>query len=259
MDEVSTDLVVGMSSRLGSTCGVLLDGVDLRVIDAHALTALLDEHKVIVVRGARLTSDEHLDLARRFGPLQLHPYLSDQRSGRPHVLVMEGARALADTFHSDESFLDAPPGTCVLQMHTLPDSGGATTWMDLEAAHAALPPEVREQLAGASAVHRTLDGDREARHPVVCAHPRTGNPALYVSRLYTCAIEGAGDDSAGFLGALLDHSENPAFACRLEWGPGDVVIWDNCCTSHRVADDFTTYRRVERVAGGGRRPERFGG
>ena len=172
---------------------------------------------------------------------------------------MEGPRALAHTFHTDETFLDTPPATCVLRMHALPESGGDTTWVNLEAAYAALPEEIQVRLAAADAVHRTLDGDSEARHPVVRSHPRTGRPALYVNRLYTCALDGAGSGTSGLLDELIDLSEDDAFTYRHAWTPGDIVVWDNCCTLHRVADDFTTYRRVERVAVAGGRPERFGG
>jgi Probable taurine catabolism dioxygenase len=241
---------------------VELHGIELTQLadtDVEVLLALLDEYKVVVVRGADLTPDEHIDLARRFGPLQLHPYLANLRSPQPHILVMEGTRALAHTFHTDESFLDKPPVTCVLRMHTLPRSGGDTTWINLEAAYAALPMGTQDRLAAARGVHRTLDGDRETRHPLVRVHPRTLRPALFVGRLYTCGVEGAGEDSEALLAALLEHSEDARFGCRLEWTPGDVVIWDNCCTLHRVADDFTTYRRVERVAVAGERPEPFGG
>lgn len=264
MAETGVASLGAIGRRLAPHCGVELEGVDMRQVvdaDATALVALLDEYKVIVVRGADLTPDEHLGLARQFGPLQLHPYLADFRSPHPHVLVMEGPRALASVFHSDESFLEAPPLTCVLRMHTLPESGGGdTTWINLEAAYEALPMRTRDRLKETCGIHRTLDGDREARHPVVRAHPRTGRPVLYVGRLYTRAIDGAGDDADALLTALLDHSEDSTFGCRLAWTPGDVVIWDNSCTLHRVADDFTTYRRVERVAAaGGGRPEPFGG
>jgi taurine dioxygenase len=248
-------------ARPGPGFGVELplgDFARIADLDVSVLVELLDEHKVIVVRGADITPDEHLDLARRFGPLQVHPYLAKLRSPQPHILVMEGPRALAYTFHSDETFLDEPPATCVLRVHSLPESGGDTTWVNLEAAYAALPKGIRDRLTKADAIHRTLDGDRQARHPVVRAHPRTGRPALYVNRLYTCALEGVGEAADALLDALIDLSEDVAFTYRHAWTPGDVVIWDNCCTQHRVTDDFNTYRRVERVAVGGGRPERFG-
>lgn len=240
--------------------GVEVAGLDLATLtdnDVKTLMALLDEHKVVVLRQAGLTPDEHVKLARLFGSIQLHPYLADLRSSQPYILVMEGTRALAHTFHTDESFLGAPPAVCLLRMHTMPQRGGNTTWIDLEMAYATLSEQIKVQLDGAWGVHRTLDGDREARHPVVRAHPRSARPSLYVNRLYTCRIEGAGGNAGRLLAALIEHSEQDRFAYRLEWTPGDVVIWDNCCTLHRVADDFTTYRRVERVAVGAELPKPF--
>lgn len=247
-------------SRLGPGPGVEVSGLAperLTGEDVEALTMLLDDHKLVVMRRADLTPEEHVALARQFGPIQLHPYLANLRSTQPHILVMEGTRALAHTFHTDESFLDAPPALCLLRMHTMPNSGGDTTWIDLEMAYAALPESTKRLISGAQGIHRTLDGDREVRHPLVRSHPRTARPALYLNRLYTCGIEGVGDEGTRLLGVLIEHSEDDRFACRLKWTQGDVAIWDNSCTMHRVADDFTTFRRVERVAVGAVRPRPF--
>lgn len=249
--------------RLGDGIGAQLCDVDLTRLsddDLTGLRALLDDYKVLVACDQFLTVEDHLTLARRFGRLQLHPYLATLRSPHPHVLVMEGPRALARTWHSDETFLDDPPSVCILRMEARPEVGGDTTWSDLERAWETLPDELQRRLTTLDAIHVTLDGDRSVRHPVVRIHPRTGRPCLFVNRLYTKHLVGVADDeSRMLLDQLFSHTEQAVFQCRFQWSVGSVAIWDNCCTQHRVLDDFATYRRVERVAVGGDRPRGFDG
>ena len=170
---------------------------------------------------------------------------------------MEGARPLAPVFHSDETFLDEPPAVCSLRVHAVAADGGDTEWVDLQAAYAALPPAAKQGLQGSEALHRTLDGDREVWHPLVCAHPRTGRACLYVNRLFTRVIRGVAPEHDLTLAYLLEHVERTQFRCRVSWRVGDVAFWDNSCTVHRVVDDFSTYRRTERVAVGTFRPSMF--
>ena len=57
--------------------------------------------------------------------------------------------------------------------------------------------------------------------------------SLFVDRLMTARIEGlAEDDSRKTLGALFDHAEQDAFVYEHVWQLGDVVMWDNRCTTH---------------------------
>jgi len=249
-------------TRMGPRCGVEVAGISLRepTVECIAtLTELLNRHKVVVVRAANLTVAEHVDLARRFGTVELHPYLANLRSPQPDVLVMEGSRALADIFHSDETFLAAPPSICLLRIEAVPGSGGDTQWINLEAAYDSLDAAAQHALHKADAIHQTLDGDRTARHPAVRFHPRTGRPALFINRLYTKAIDGPTGSSVPELASLLDQSEDPALGCQVQWDVGDFAIWDNCCSVHRVNNDFDSFRRVERVAVAAAEPLRFGG
>ena len=252
---------MGIATRLlGKVCGVEVAGIDLlrpRQADIASLIELLDAHKVVVVRDVHLTPEDHLELALRFGTLQLHPYLTDNRSEHPHILVMEGTRALAHTFHSDETFLARPPATCLLRIEAVPSSGGGTSWINLEAVYDSLSRVDQRRLADAVATHETLDGDCATSHPAVRAHPRTGRPALFINRLFTKSLGLQAGPDDGFLTRLLDCSEDSAYGCSTEWSAGDLAIWDNCCTLHRANNDFDTYRRVERIAVAGDRPARY--
>jgi taurine dioxygenase len=78
---------------------------------------------------------------------------------------------------------------------------------------------------------------QEATHDVVTLHPDTRKPLLYVNRLMTKRIEGIDEaESAALLDRLFDHAERPEFIYTHKWRPGDVLLWDNCCTIHARTD-----------------------
>jgi FtsP/CotA-like multicopper oxidase with cupredoxin domain len=44
--------------------------------------------------------------------------------------------------------------------------------------------------------------------------------------------------------ALMQFATQPQFVMRVQWSPGDLVIWDNRCTMHRATEfDDIAYRR----------------
>ncbi len=77
-------------------------------------------------------------------------------------------------------------------------------------------------------------------------HPETGQKALYLGH-HALGITGMDEaEGAALLAELLAHATQPAFTYAHRWRPGDLVMWDNCCTLHRaVANyDMNRYRRV---------------
>ena len=60
---------------------------------------------------------------------------------------------------------------------------------------------------------------------------------------------GMGDmESSAILSVLERHAQNPNFTCRWRWHEGDVVVWDERCTSHfAVRDPWDGPRSMRRV------------
>ena len=87
-------------------------------------------------------------------------------------------------------------------------------------------------------------------------HDDTGKKAVYVNRLMTVGVEGIPQAEAEpLLEALFDHAENPAFVYEHVWRVGDLLLWDNRCSSHARRDFPATERRLmlrTTVKGGGR-------
>jgi taurine dioxygenase len=52
------------------------------------------------------------------------------------------------------------------------------------------------------------------------------------------------DESADLLGKLFDHSEQRQFVYEHEWSLGDLLLWDNRCSTHARTDFASTERRL---------------
>src|SRR5215510_13626367 len=197
---------------LSPTIGAEIDGVDLRnALDdetiAEVRQALL-EYKVIFLRDQHITTEQHLDFARRFGALETHPF-APQKDGYPEVLLLEKNEHMGgyeNVWHSDVTWRLQPSLGSVLRAREVPELGGDTLFADMYAAYEGLDDEVRASLDGLRAVHdfthtfgRMLDAEAlaqrqkeypPAEHPVVRTHPETGRKALYVNAAFTSHVVG---------------------------------------------------------------------
>jgi taurine dioxygenase len=76
-------------------------------------------------------------------------------------------------------------------------------------------------------------------------HEETGRKAVYVNRLMTVGIEGMPQAEAEpLLEAVFDHAEKPEFVYEHVWRLGDLLLWDNRCSSHARRDFPSTERRL---------------
>ena len=73
----------------------------------------------------------------------------------------------------------------------------------------------------------------ECVHPVFRTNEDTGRKAVYVNRLMTVGIEGMPQEEAKpLLNAVFDHAEKQEFVYEHVWRMGDLLLWDNRCSSH---------------------------
>jgi taurine dioxygenase len=143
---------------------------------------------------------------------------------------------------------------------------GDTQFVSAAAAYSSLPGETKERLGRLKAVHRFWDRyvrerkiagsdvviseERRAQtpdvaHPIVRAHPFTGRNCLYVNEGFTIRIEGMAEkESTPLLQELFAHCTRPELVYRHQWREGDVVMWDNCATLHRVTVDYGSRPRL---------------
>jgi taurine dioxygenase len=114
-------------------------------------------------------------------------------------------------------------------------------------AYADLPPELKTRIEGLSANQvftgqygegvgrgeKIPDSSIQSIHPLVYTNPRTGDPVLFLSQLWTHSIVGYPDQESM---ALLDELEailyRPDCVYRHSWDPHDLVVWDNISVQH---------------------------
>jgi taurine dioxygenase len=244
-------------------------------VDGAWLGALLCEHRVLVLRDQHLTHAEQVALARSLGePTPAHPVVPGHPD-HPEILELDGALGGRNArWHTDVTFMPAPPAASVLVADAVPTTGGDTLWADLRSAYDRLAAPVRALVDQLVAVHRisplaywgepfdtALSRDDAADllasaatvppvvHPVVRVHPVTGRRSLFVNPGFTThVLDVSRTESEHLLRMLHEHSTQPELVLRHRWRDGDVVIWDNRATMHYAADDYgSTARRMRRV------------
>ena len=160
-------------------------------------------------------------------------------------------------FHHDMIHSEMPDKCTLLYSVEIPSTGGNTLFASGYAAYDTLDPAVRNKLEGRKAIHHynygsTQRGDGkgtevfgESRHPVFRTHEDTGRKAVYVNRLMTVGVEGMPqEESEPLLSAVFDQSEKKEFVYEHVWRVGDLLLWDNRCSSHARTDFPSTERRL---------------
>lgn len=261
--------------------GAEIHGVDLSVPlspdQVSAVRQALTHHLVLFFPGQRLSPQQHADFARQFGEVtEAHPIMPALDPEHPQVLPIDSRHNKSAFWHTDVTFMNTPPMGSILHALELPEAGGDTLWVNLQAAYDALPETLRDLCDRLVAIHWDpffaadieaaggcmWDGKHIAKlrpvlHPVVRVHPETGRKGLFVNENFTSSILGfTRIQSEGLLKLLYRHcTEVPEFSMRHRWQPGDVAFWDNRATLHYATDDYgDVLRVVHRVTLRGDRP-----
>jgi alpha-ketoglutarate-dependent taurine dioxygenase len=269
--------------------GARVRGVDLREpirgAVREAITKAFDEHLLLVFDGQQpLTPEQHMCFSEIFGDHQDLPHIP-LRPDYPKVQLVVAetthvkAQVVGQNWHSDSSFLAAPPLGVAMRAVELPEFGGDTAFVNACLVYESFSPGLRETLLKLNAVHSATrvfgkasleretrlnmrentnvdEGERESVHPVVRTHPRTGRKGLFVNRVYTQRFDGwSADESAPLLAHLYSQLDRPEFGCRVGWVPNMMLLWDNRFTQHRAIFDYAGRRRhLERTTIQGERP-----
>jgi taurine dioxygenase len=263
-----TDLTI---TPVTSSIGASISGVQLSAATDEELELIqwaLLEHHVVFLRDQDLNDDSHEAFASRWGepipsPVVAH-FGGAQTMGVVYNDEQHPPATEGEGWHTDHSWASYVPDAAVLRAVTVPPAGGDTLWTDINAAYLALSPRLQGFLSGLTARHdpgERFELEMRARmpdelvdevmphfpgvdHPVIVAHPVTGQPGVFVNPGYTRKINGLNaDESATLLRMLFDLIGQPEFVCRFRWETGSVAIWDEHATLHRGPQDFGLARR----------------
>jgi taurine dioxygenase len=269
--------------------GAEIRGVDLSQplnadLRGEILRAFHDNVVVYFPEQPALNAEQHLSFASIFGPTMRIPHLFGVEN-YPDVQVIKREAAERETaviggnWHTDSTFLEAPPAAVVLRGVNIPPVGGDTMFANQYLAYEALSAKMKEVLGSLRAVHsaswllgkagqerekgysgtiRKLDSaatEREITHPVVCTHPATGRKFIFVNTVFTRRFDGMTiEESKPILDFLFAHCERPEISCRIRWRQNQVLIWDNIASKHKAIGDYPGQdRELQRVTIAGER------
>ena len=256
--------------------GAEIHGIDLRQpVDEATRAAIYRawlDHLVIVFPDQKLEQEDLLRVSSYFGEigaLRRPPKFFPPGFNRllPNIMLISNIRengepigALPDgemMFHHDMIHADIPDKGTLLYSVEVPSTGGNTLFASGYAAYETMDPALRAKIDGRIAQHHynygsTQKGDGKgteafarAQHPAIRTHEETGRKAVYVNRLMSIGLGGMSDEEAEpILNAVFDHAEKPEFVYSHEWRVGDLLLWDNRCSSHARTDFPSTERRL---------------
>jgi len=266
---VSLDLDV---RPVAGAIGAEIHGVDLTDdFSDELIQAIRDvwlEHGVVFFRDQRLDSDRFQAFAERFGEVIEYPFVKGIE-GHPMIIPVlklpHERHNFGGVWHSDTTYLKAPPMATMLIAREIPPKGGDTLFASGYAAYDALSSGLKETLGQLKAANCSAKAEvtktREDRiadsatskagqalvgeHPVIRTHPETGKKSLYVNPAHTTHFVGwSEEESTPLLNHLFAHQVKPEFTCRFSWQPNSIALWDNRCVLHNPINDYHGYRRL---------------
>jgi taurine dioxygenase len=248
------------------TVGAEVRDIDLARADAGDIAAIKKawyRHDVLVFRGQKLSDDHLLAFSRHFGTLDPPPNQGAGKKsppGYPDIYVVSNVLddhgdpigALGDgeaAWHTDMSYIAWPPDASMLYSLEIPPQGGDTSFCSMRAALKKMPPALVERIRRLDIKHdgtydsggylrkglSAIDDPRSSPgtpHPIVIAHPESGEQALYLGRRRNAYVVGLPlEESESLLDEIWSYAEAAVY--RHKWALGDLVLWDNRTTMHR--------------------------
>ncbi len=249
--------------------GVEVSGIELADVRADnlfpELRALFEEHSALLFRGQDVSDEQHMALAKLFGPIEDRQ--ADERKPGEKFEVPKVSNVQEDgstsgemdlktlnlksnfLWHSDSTFLPTPALTNILIGRVVTTEGGATELASTRAAWAAMPEELKARVRERGIWHRYSHSRRKispelAKLPMfnkwpdqhwkaVWQNPTNGHEALYIAS-HAFKVDGYDEaESQTLLDELIAFCTQPEFVYSHQWNVGDVLIWDQRAVMHR--------------------------
>jgi taurine dioxygenase len=256
---------------LSDALGAEISGLDLtKPLSAENLAAVkrafLDYH-LLCFRSEPLTPPQFTAFSKQFGEPQLQLVRRRRASEAPEVAVHETTYETPEDkpddmnmvrlsgWHTDDSFMEEPCRSTLLQSIRIPDSGGQTRFCNVEKAYAELTEADKKRVEGRKAIHdydtsraparpTTLTSSEkrethEVAHPLVVTDEESGKKALYYNYNRTDRVVGLERaESDALLDWVHEWTTQPQYRYDHDWRVGDILFWDNRAVIHSVNMDF---------------------
>jgi alpha-ketoglutarate-dependent 2,4-dichlorophenoxyacetate dioxygenase len=244
----------------------------LSAADTDDIKAAFARYAVLVFPAQVLTSDQHVEFAQVFGPLEpnINTYAEEIKKDRidsrisdvsnldenDEILPASSRKRMSGLgnrlWHTDSIFRHLPARASLLYARAIAPIGGNTQFADMRAAWDALPAAKQERIENLVVEHSIFHSrakvgmtdytEREraalppARQVLVRTIPETGRKAIYTASHAVRVIGMPETDSTALLEELMAHATERRFVYTHRWRLHDLVIWDNRCTMHRGTD-----------------------
>jgi len=276
-------LKAGLAARIHGVDAAQASDTDVAFIRRQLLDC-----PVLVLPGQTLSETQQADFASRFGPLEGYDYASNDynKGQRPELLTISNRREESSPldvmsrsrmldignklWHSDSSFRQIPGHLSFLYGIEVTSAGGETEFADMRAGYDALDDTMKAAIGGLVAEHSIIhsrsmlgfdDWNEEFRekfggwaaHGIVRTLPESGRKTLFLSSHASHIVGLPVPVGRMLLHELTEISTTPDKVFTHRWTKGDLVIWDNRCTLHRLrryrsSDEQRTLRRVTTLA-----------
>jgi taurine dioxygenase len=275
---------------LSPVMGAIVEDIDLSApLDSTTIDALRDalaDNSLLLFRNQHnLTAQSHVQFSAMFGELEKHVLSNFCLPGHEEIFVVSniienghhiGAHGGSKSYHSDLAYLPEPSMGSVFRCLECPAEGGQTAFISMFKVFDALSEQRKLWLGERSAVFdyvwwyeknhvgvRAPLTEEQKRavppleQPCIRQHPHNGRPALYVSPTWVRRFgDLSEEESRPILDELIEFASDDRFAYYHQWSVGDVLIWDNRSSMHKVCgyDDKNTRRLMHRTTIKGDRP-----
>jgi alpha-ketoglutarate-dependent taurine dioxygenase len=248
-----------ISPRIGAQAALSRQELLQPAFTEECLEAL-ERYGVLVFPRIGLTDEEQVVFSSRLGDIIPMGGVRADGTREPIFKVTldpkknEAAEYLKGTiyWHIDGATDDIPARATMLSSRRISAQGGQTEFCNSYAAYDDLPESERPYYESLRIAHSLEAANRlttpnpsekelaiwRARgsgkvHPLVWRH-RSGRKSLVLGATAGNIVGMSDQDSRALLGKLTEHATRREIVYQHQWQVGDLVIWDNCGTMHRV-------------------------
>jgi alpha-ketoglutarate-dependent taurine dioxygenase len=269
---------IELKPRVGSQLQIDLDSL-LGGAHRQEIRELLVQRGVLVVRGIGLTDQQQRAFARSLGELRLGTVKKEGDEGLMKVTFDKKVNPEYAQFffgsqlwHMDGTYEEIPPFASILSPRVLSPTGGQTEFANNYAAYEDLPEDEKAWLDTLQVVHTMQAALFPAKrdctpeefalwctypartHPLVWRH-KSGRKSLVLSTSGAYIVGMHPADSHDLLHRLMAHATQDKYVYRHDWRMGDLLMWDNTGTMHRVRPfDESSGRELHRFTLNGEEP-----
>ena len=246
---------------------------------AEEIRNQLRQRGVIVIRDAHLDDAELRRFTCTIGDLRLGTTKKEGEDGLQKVTNDIKQNPLyayyffgSQLWHMDGTYDEIPPFASILTPRVMARRGGDTLFTNCYAAYEDLSAEEQDAFGQLQAVHSMQAALFPARrdctpeefahwctyptrvHPLVWHH-QSGRKSLVLSTSASHIVGMDPTESHDLLQRLMAHATQDKYVYRHKWRMGDVLVWDNTGTMHRVLPfDDESGRRMHRYTLNGEEP-----